>query len=383
MSSIAASEAPAATLTCPRNDAGELIVTVAGRWRLGAPLPSVARIREALADTPPTGVGFDCTGLAGWDSGLLAFVVRVRELAREYELPLERAGLPAGVQRLLRLAEAVPEQPESQRRNVAADFLSRLGLLTTGAVGEFHAQLAFVGEVALALGRFCLGRARFRGSDLLQLLLDCGAQALPIVSLIAFLVGIILAFVGAVQLELFGASIYVANLVGLGMARDMGAMMAAIIMAGRTGAAYAAQLGTMQVNEEIDALRTLGLPPMDFLVLPRLLALSLMMPLLCMYADFMGILGGALATINMSDVTLAQYFYQTQSALSLQHFAAGLFKSGVYGVLVALAGCLRGMQCGRSAQAVGQATTSAVVTAIVWIVVACAIITVLYFFLDI
>jgi len=172
-----------------------------------------------------------------------------------------------------------------------------------------------------------------------------------------------------VQLKLFGAQIYVADMVGIAMVREMGAMMTGIIMAGRTGAAFAAQLGTMQVNEEIDALTTMGISPMEFLVLPRMLALILMMPLLCLYADLMGMLGGVLVGIGMLDIAPMQYFVETQAAVNLTNINIGLFKSMVYGILIALAGCLRGMQCGRSAQAVGDAATSAVVTSIVFIIV--------------
>jgi phospholipid/cholesterol/gamma-HCH transport system permease protein len=195
------------------------------------------------------------------------------------------------------------------------------------------------------------------------------------VILISLLVGLILAFIGAIQLMMFGAQIYVANLVAVAMVRVMGAVMAAVIMAGRTGAAFAAQLGTMQVNEEIDALKTLGISPMEFLVLPRMLALVIMMPLLCVYADIMGIIGGMIVGIGMLDLGLVEYLHQTRASLSLSFFWIGLFYAAVFGVLIALAGCLRGMQCGRSALAVGEATTSAVVTAIVAIVVATAVIT--------
>ena len=200
---------------------------------------------------------------------------------------------------------------------------------------------------------------------------------MPIVTLISLLVGLILAFVGAVQLMMFGAQIFVADLVGIAMLRVMGAIMVGIIMAGRTGAAFAAQIGTMQVNEEIDALQTLGISPMEFLVLPRMIALIIMMPLLCVYADLMGILGGMIVGVGMLDISVVQYYQQTRAALNLSHFWIGLFQAGVFGVLVALAGCLRGIQCGRSASAVGEAATSAVVTGIVSIVVATAIITVL------
>ena len=220
--------------------------------------------------------------------------------------------------------------------------------------------------------------ARFQRSELLLTLQQVGAQALPIVSLISFLVGIILAYVGALQLRQFGAQVYVADLVGIAMTREMGAMMAAIIMAGRTGAAFAAQLGTMQVNEEIDALQTLGIPAMEFLVLPRMLALALMMPLLGVYADLLGILGGAVVGLGTLDLGAAEYYYRTINAIGLDDFVAGVMKASVFGVLVAIAGCLRGMQCGRSSAAVGAAATSAVVTGIVLIIVSDAMLTVVF-----
>jgi phospholipid/cholesterol/gamma-HCH transport system permease protein len=237
-------------------------------------------------------------------------------------------------------------------------------------------MLDFIGETAVALGRFLTGRAQFRRSDFVLFIQQSGVQALPIVSLISLLFGLILAFVGAAQLQMFGAQIFVANLVGIAMVRVMGAVMTGIIMTGRTGASYAAQLGTMQVNEEIDALKTLGVSPMEFLVLPRMLALVLMMPLLTLYANLLGILGGMIVSVGMFDITLMEYFNQTKAGVGLSNLWIGLFHSVVFGVLVALAGCMRGMQCGRSASAVGEATTSAVVTGIVAIVVATSIITV-------
>ena len=238
-------------------------------------------------------------------------------------------------------------------------------------------MLGFIGEATVAFMRLLKGKARFRRSDFTLTIQQCGVQALPIVSLISLLIGLILAFVGAVQLMMFGAQIYVASLVGISMVRVMGAIMAGIIMAGRTGAAFAAQLGTMQVNEEIDALKTMGISPMEFLVLPRMLALVLMMPLLCIYADLMGILGGLIVGVFMLDLSAVEYFNQTKASVTLNHFWIGLFHGAVFGVLVALAGCLRGLQCGRSASAVGDAATSAVVTGIVSIIVATAIITII------
>ncbi len=197
---------------------------------------------------------------------------------------------------------------------------------------------------------------------------ECSAQALPIVGLISFLTGLILAFVGAVQLRQFGAGIYVANLVAVAMAREMGAIMTGVIMAGRTGAAFAAQIGSMKVSEEIDALRTLAISPMDFLVAPRVLALLCMMPLLCLYSIFIGILGGAVVGTSILNLSWIQYWNQTLGAMTLVDIGTGVFKSAIFGVIVALTGCQRGISCGSNASAVGNAATSAVVLAITWIV---------------
>jgi phospholipid/cholesterol/gamma-HCH transport system permease protein len=243
-------------------------------------------------------------------------------------------------------------------------------------IRSFGDMLSFIGDVTIAFIRLLQGKAQYRRSDLWLTVESCGGQALSIVTLISFLVGLILAFIGAIQLKLFGAEIYVANLVGIAMVRLMASIMTGIVMAGRTGGAFAAQLGTMQVNQEIDALKTLGISPMEFLVLPRMLALALMMPLLSLYANVVGILGGMLVGVGMLDLNFVQYYHQTAGAVRMWDLWIGLFCSAVFGVIVALAGCMRGMECGRSASAVGDAATSAVVTAIVGIIVATALITI-------
>ncbi len=353
-----------------------LCMQLAGQWTVHTTLPKMDAAHAQFEGIQS--LTFDSATLESWDSLLLVFLNRLRALCVSRSITFDASGLPDGVQRLLTLSAAVPERQGSRKELETSTWLTRLGRAALETAAGAHELLVFVGEAALAFGRLLHGRARFRRVDFLLILQQCGAQALPIVSLISFLVGMILAYVGAVQLKQFGAQIFVANLVGLGMAREMGAMMTAIIMAGRTGAAFAAQLGTMTVGEEIDALRTSGFSPMDFLVLPRMLALVLMVPLLCLYADLLGILGGALVAVSSFDLGLAQYYDQTIAALSLRQFALGLFKAAVFGVLVALAGCLRGMQCGRSAAAVGEAATSAVVTGIVWIIVVDAMLTVVY-----
>ena len=356
-----------------------LTVRLSGEWRAAAKLSGAAEIRRR-AESDPTirRMRLDGQGITGWDSGLLAVLLTIIAENERGGIETDRRGLPDGVQRLLVLAAAVPERKDAARGSGRPSRLAALGLGTLAAARQAAAMLGFLGDACLGGLRLLRGTARFRRVDLVLLLQECGAQALPIVTLISFLVGVILAYVGAIQLRQFGAQIYVADLVGIAMTREMGAMMAGIIMAGRTGAAFAAELGTMQVNEEIDALTTLGISPMEFLVLPRMLALTAMMPLLCIYADLLGILGGAAVGISMLDLGGVQYFLRTAAAIDLQDALAGLIKSGVFGVLVAVSGCLRGLECSRSSAAVGWAATSAVVTGIVSIIVADATMTVIF-----
>ncbi len=374
---------PPPTLALDRTPERMLVVRLAGSWKLRYALPAVSDVAEALDASPPRGLRFDATDLGAWDSGALTFLTRVLALCRDRGVETDVTALPPGIRRLLALAAAVPEKQGARGSTTPPRFLARAGTAALVAGDAARDILRFVGEATLALLRLVTGRARYRTADVLLHVQQAGAEALPIVSLISFLVGAILAFVGAVQLQQFGAAIYVANLVGIAMVREMGAMMTAIVMAGRTGASYAAQLGTMRVNQEIDAFTTMGISPLEFLVLPRMIALCLMMPLLCLYADALGILGGAAVGTGMLDLSVTTYFQQTANAVTLGDLAGGVFKASVYGVLVALAGCLRGMRSGASASAVGDATTAAVVTGIVWIISACGIFAVLFYLLGI
>jgi len=355
-------------------EGGDLSVTLKGGWSfqkappdakscLGEDWAAVRRVR--LWDG----------GLGEWDSSLIVFLVEVADLADAHGVEIDATGLPPGASGLLTLARRVPERAGARREVKSTGLLDRTGLRTLAILGQARAVLLFLGELVLAFGRLLSGRARIRRADLALFVQQCGAEALPIVSLISVLVGLILAFVGAVQLAMFGAQVYIANAVGIGMLRQMGAMMTAVILAGRTGAAFAAQLGSMQVNEEIDAFRTLGISPMDFLVLPRLLALLMMVPLLTVFADLLGILGGMLVGVGMFDIPVTQYLNQTLESVSLSDLAVGLFMSLVFAVIIAVAGCYQGLSSGRSSAAVGEAATAAVVSAIVGIVVADAIIT--------
>jgi phospholipid/cholesterol/gamma-HCH transport system permease protein len=361
-----------------------LLVRLAGAWHLQDGLPSDAAVRQEL-ERPlrPARIAFEAQTLTHWDSSVLTFLVAVSALCRERGIDMDRAGLPAGLRRLLELAEAVSERKGARKEAAEASLLERIGTATIGATASLAEMVSFVGEMTITFFRLLRMQARYRASDLFLLVQQCGAEALPIVTLISFLVGVILAFVGAVQLKQFGAQIYVADLVGIAMMREMGAMMTAIIMAGRTGAAFAAQLGTMKVSQEIDAFTTAGFSPLEFLVLPRTVALILMMPLLCLYSDFIGVLGGAAIGVGMLDLSWASYFHETANAIALGDVVGGVFKSAVYGVLIALAGCLRGLQCGNSSSAVGDAATSAVVTGIVAIIAACGTFAVIFYVLGI
>ncbi|MEZ4598375.1 MAG: ABC transporter permease [Syntrophotaleaceae bacterium] len=356
--------------------AGEIRLDLAGDWTGGQRPVTADGLRQELEKSPGVRLlSFDSRQLGSWDSSLLTFLLMVRKVCTERQVSIDEGELPEGARRLLALATAVPERPGGRKASEKASFLERVGDRALAVWQKNLGTTAFIGEAALSIGRLVTGRARFRRADFFTIMRECGSRALPIVSLISLLVGLILAFVGSVQLEMFGAEIYVASLVGVAMVRVMGAIMTGIIMAGRTGAAFAAQLGTMQVNEEIDALATMGFSPFEFLVLPRMLALCLMMPLLCVYADLMGVLGGLFVGVFMLDLNVMEYLNTTRASVGLKDFWVGLFHSGVFGVLVALAGCLKGLQCGRSASAVGDATTSAVVTGIVSIIVATGIIT--------
>src|SRR5208283_1260199 len=355
-------------LVVERPSPGVLLARVSGNWREGPTLPSEV-VRETLSKEPSVkSVEFDTAGLIGWDSRFVAFISQCAGMVRGRDIQLRYDGLPDGVRRLLRLAHAVPEKTDTHRTVVKGGFFRTVGERTIQGWDGILGLFTFLGQNLIALVNLLRGRAQFRWADAFLVMGQTGPQALGIVAMINFLVGLILAFVGALELARFGASIYVADLVGIATVREMGCIMTGIILCGRTGAAFAAQLGTMKVNEEISALQTFGISPVEFLVLPRLLALILMMPLLCLFADLISIAGGFLVSTLMLDVTPALYLHRTVAAISLVNFLLGISKSAFFGVLVALGGCLRGMQCGTNAAAVGEATTSAAVTGITWII---------------
>ncbi|MBF0489537.1 MAG: ABC transporter permease [Candidatus Omnitrophica bacterium] len=254
-------------------------------------------------------------------------------------------------------------------------FLDRLGGKVLQTAESLRVALNFLGDIVVSLGRLMTGRSFFRWNDFLLIVRRCGVDSLLLVSLISLLVGMILAFVASIQLKMFGAQIYISDIVGIAMVRVLSAVMTGIIVAGRIGASFGAELGMMQANEEIDALKTLGVSPVEFLVVPRILALVLMLPILTIYADLMGVVGGFLISTVMLHLNPVEYINHTQLSVKLSYVWIGLVHSLAFAVIISVSGCLRGMNCIRDSAGVGMATTSAVVSGITGIVIATAIIT--------
>lgn len=366
-------------------DHRELVISLTGDWSLEAAEVSLDQVLNSVTENRGAlkQVCFESSDLGRWDTSLLIALVAIRKSAQANGLEFDDSGLPKGVRQLLQLAFSVREREDTRRSTESRGFVYNLGQSTLVLIQDTRQFFAFTGRVTRSVGRLLRGKATYSARDLGQYIQEAGAEALPIVSLLSLLVGMIFAFVGAMQLEAFGVGIYTADLVGVAMVREMGPIMTAIILAGRTGAAYAAQIGTMKVNEEVDALSTLGIDPIDYLVLPRILALILMVPLLTLYADMMGILGGLIVGVFMLNISVMQYLQQTLDSVTLSYLFGGLFKAVVYGSLVAMAGCQQGMACGGSAMAVGQSTTKAVVMGIVAIVVSASLLTIIYINLGI
>lgn len=368
----AASSPAARAVTSLEGDT--LVVRVGGDWQLTAGWPAWDNLMMGL---PPARIRLQADGLGAWDSSLAIFIRAARAWCEEQDIPFELVGLPPGADRLAQLLAKKPAKPVVRPRGLP-DLFAFVGKATFAIWTEIKDIAWLVGECAFSVLRFFRGRAQFRWSDCFVEMQECGAMVLPIVGLISFLVGIIMAYQGAVQLRQFGADVYVADLVGLSVVREMGPMMAAIVLAGRTGAAFAATLATMKANEEIDALETLGVAPVDFLVMPRLTALFVMMPLLAVYSNFLGILGGMVISWSILDIPTSLYWSETKSIIDLSDLSTGLIKAATFGLIIGLSGCLRGLKSDRSAAGVGQAATSAVVTGILLIIVSDALYAVIF-----
>jgi len=352
-----------------------LLIKLSGDWHISAGLLSETDISAQLCNHPDIAkIYFSVAPALKWDSGLIAFLLKLMRECCHKNIQVDTGGLPHEAQKLLTLAIKEPEALILPNK-VPKLFFEKVGIKFLQMVSQLGFELDFIGDIAVSFYRLITGKCFFRWEDFCQLIKRCGVDTLLLVSLISLLVGMILAFVGSIQLKMFGAQIFVADIVGIAMVRVLSAVMTGIIVSGRIGASFAAELGMMQANEEIDALKTLGVSPVEFLVVPRVLALVLMMPILTVYADLMAILGGFLIGVWMLHLNPVEYLINTQHAVHINYVWIGLIHSFAFGVIIAVGGCLRGIQCERNAAGVGNAATAAVVTSITGIVIATAIIT--------
>lgn len=351
-----------------------LAVQVGGDWRITQKHPDW---QETVAGQEPKRVRVTGKELGSWDSSLALFLREARSWSEGRGIPLAIEQVPEGADKLARLLAQNPALPAKPAG--LPNLATTVGAATVALWAEIKDLASLVGECAYSIARFFRGQAQFRWRDCLNEMQQCGAMALPIVGLISFLVGVTLAYTGAIVVRQYGGDIWIADMVGLAVVREMGPMMAAIVLAGRTGAAYAATLGNMQANEEIDALSTLGVSPIDFLVMPRVVALFCMMPFLALYSDCLGVLGGmAIAYAPPLNIPTNLYWAEMQTIVDLSDINTGVIKAAVFGLLIGLAACLRGLQAERSATGAGQAATAAVVTSTLLIIVSDSIFAVIF-----
>jgi phospholipid/cholesterol/gamma-HCH transport system permease protein len=340
------------------------VIALSGNW-VARVMGADGGVAQRVLVKKPRTIKFESQTLGHWDSALIAFLSDLRNAAAINGVTFDQSGLPPDARRLLTLVspEAAKASPVAR-----APFVERVGIFTISACAELKETAALVGRIVLRGGFAVTGQAATRASDVFDCMYDAGPAALIIVAIVNFLVGGILAFIAAIVLRKFGAELYAASIVSIGMVREMAAIMTAIIMAGRTGGAYAANIAAMRGNEEIDALQSFGIPVFDYLIFPRILALTGMMPVLYAFGCAVGILGGLLVATVTLGATATSFFIETQNSLSGSEFALGFMKSVAFGILIAIVSCRVGLRAGRSASEVGKAATSAVVASIVGVI---------------
>lgn len=352
---------------CLNADESTIRLRLAGVWKWSMKVPAFAGVLPELKALPSLPVVIETSEVTGADSTLSSFLLALDDWAAEQDRTIDWTSIPEDSLSLLDLAR-VADKKDKVKASAPGGFLASFGQMCREFADGAVEIAAFVGACSEGFLRLLLGREKMRWQEIWLVAQRVGLEALPIVVLINFLVGLIISFLGAVTLRQFGAEFAVAYLVGFGMLREMGAIMTGIIMAGRTGAAFAAEIGSMKVNEELDALRTFGISPLEYLALPRLIAMVLMMPLLVGLANIVGIFGGWLVAEFLMGVPGTVFFTEMKLVVGFPDLALGIFKGFVFGALIAVAGCLRGLQTGSGASAVGLAATRAVVTAITLII---------------
>ncbi|HSQ79734.1 MAG TPA: MlaE family lipid ABC transporter permease subunit [Casimicrobiaceae bacterium] len=372
--------APLPALAISEAADGRRVLALSGRLEASTVRGVWAEGRKAIAEATGRRVVVDAANVDYCDGAGVAMLVNLMQQAGPGTVQV--ANLKPAFEALLqqfdpeRLARDV--DPPAPRRSAIED----IGIIAAGIWQDMRTQVAFIGETAAALVYAMRHPSTVRWKDVWAICERVGADALPIVALISFLLGVILAFESAIPMRRFGAEIFVADLIGISMLRELGGLMTAILLAGRSGAAFAAEIGTMKVNQEVDALTTMGLDPVRFLVTPRIIAALLMTPLLTIFADLIGLLGGAL-TLRTFSIPFVTFVHEVDAIVTFSDFMAGFVKSFVFALLIAGIGCLRGLQTRAGASSVGDAATRAVVSGIIMLVIIDGIFAVIYFFLDI
>jgi phospholipid/cholesterol/gamma-HCH transport system permease protein len=349
-----------------RIDGTNMVLFLSGDWAAHDEVSHMLVTDSLLQRSNIHALRFDSSNLGRWDSSLLVFLSSLREASRRRHIVFDQTGLPPAARRLLALLPAAPPESVVPVRNVGT--VARVGIRAIGIWSDLIGITTLIGETILRTGAAVRGQARTRIVDLLACIQDAGIAALPMVALVNILVGGIVAFVGGIQLRRLGAEIYVADVIGVTEVREMAPLMTAIVMSGRTGSAYAAEIAAMQGSEEIDALQAIGIPVFDYLILPRVSALTTMMPLLCIYAGALGLFGGLAVAVAMMNISAASFVVQLRGAVAGNDILLGLAKSIAFGSWIAIAGCRIGLKAGRSATDVGHAATAAAVSGIVGVI---------------
>jgi phospholipid/cholesterol/gamma-HCH transport system permease protein len=358
-------------ITIKGDPGGDQVLHLSGRLDLYATSHLLAQFKRVIKPTPPTSLSVDISGVKYLDSGGALALKLLESQAAQQQVPFKLEGITSQAKQMLELIQpdklaAEPPPPSGHRGNI----VENLGAATGRLMADLLDVIAFVGRVALAICHVIRRPKALRWRDVELYMERVGVDGLPIVALISMLLGLIMAFMSAIQLKNFGANVYVADLVALSMVRELGPIMTAILVAGRSGSSFAAEIGTMVVNEEVDALTVMGFDPVVFLALPKIIAAVLMVPLLILFADLMAIIGGMIIGVTYLDLTVYTYVQHTMNALSITDITTGAFKGVVFALLIAGIGCQRGFTVSGGAAGVGQVTTSAVVAAMFLIIVA-------------
>lgn len=367
-----------------RIDDDRLVLTAGGDWTID----EAKSLDEGLHSVKPGRIRraeFHLAGVDRLDTAGAWLIDRTRAALAGAGAEVRLVGLREEHQGLMdRVLEigALDKLPPPPRRGLV-DLLAQLGEAVVDGLTRSRNMVGFFGQIIVTLGRVLVHPARIRFVSFVSHVEQTGLNALPIVGLLSFLVGVVLAYQGVDQLRKFGADVFMVNLVGVATLREMGILLTAILIAGRSGSAFTAQIGTMQVNEEVDAMRTLGLDPIEVLVLPRMLALIIAMPLVTFFANIMALVGGGLIGVALIDLTVPQFIRQLQLAVDLWDFWVGIIKAPVFAFLIAMVGCFEGLRVEGSAESVGRLTTQSVVESIFLVIVFDAVFSILFSFLGI